>query len=359
MYVLPVSITFVSVATIVVALRLYTRIRLIRAPGWDDWILLLALMTDYAFFGVILTEHAHGMGKPVASLSPQEFRTQLKMLYISVPLYNLTLNLTKISMVLLYMRLFITRTYRIFLRVLLVLIVLAGLYMVLGTLLICVPLQSFWNQHFEHCVSRPLIWSLTAGLQITGDLALVATPMPQLITLRIPLRQKICLMMIFALGLFVCATGVARLHALVMLIKNSDMSRYNGFVATWSFVEANVALVCASLPTFRQLILRTFPRFLPSSGRQTEKQSRQKSMLWEPYTGPASYSADVSVSADQESAEHVGQGIQVHRELRWEFGEVEAADEGGSSIPSIPVTESNESKTERGDSDPTFITSAL
>lgn len=45
MYVLPVSITFVSVATITVALRLFTRIRLVCAPWWDDWFLVLALVS--------------------------------------------------------------------------------------------------------------------------------------------------------------------------------------------------------------------------------------------------------------------------------------------------------------------------
>ncbi|KAL4937562.1 hypothetical protein BDV06DRAFT_226830 [Aspergillus oleicola] len=337
MYVLPVAITFVSVATILVALRLYTRLRLIRTPGWDDWFLLLALATDYAFFGIILTEHAHGMGKPVASLSPNEFRTQLKMLYFSVPMYNLTLNLTKISMVLLYMRLFTTRVYRIVLIILLIWVVASGLYMVLGTLLICVPVQAFWNQRFEHCVSQPLVWCLTAALQIFSDLVIVAAPMPQLISLRISLRQKICLVVIFALGLFVCATSVARLHSLVMLIKSEDRSRHNGFVTTWSFVESNVAIVCASLPTFRQLIIRAFPCMIPSTphsphGRRTEKHLRDASMLWEPYTGPTSYSADVSVSRDQDSAEHCGSGIQVHRELRWEFGDAEPEYDAGVNV---------------------------
>ncbi|KAL4960764.1 uncharacterized protein BDV14DRAFT_211525 [Aspergillus stella-maris] len=328
MYVLPVAITFVSVATVVVALRIYTRLRLIRTPGWDDWFLLLALATDYAFFGIILTEHAHGMGKPVSSLSPNEFRMQIKMLYFSVPMYNLTLNLTKISMVILYMRLFTTRKYRIFLIILLILVVASGLYMVLGTLLICVPVQAFWYQQYEHCVSRPLVWCLTAAMQIVSDLVIVAAPMPQLISLRVPPRQKICLMAIFALGLFVCATGVARLHSLVMLIKSEDRSRHNGFVTTWSFVESNVALVCASLPTFRQLIIRAFPRMIPSSSRsphshRTEKHLPHSSSLWKPYAGRGSYSADISANMDQESVEHIGSGIQVQQELRWEFGDIE------------------------------------
>ncbi|KAL4870790.1 hypothetical protein BDV12DRAFT_44033 [Aspergillus spectabilis] len=339
MYVLPVSITFVCVATILVTLRLFTRIRLVSAPGWDDWFLLLALLTDYAFFGVLIAEHSYGLGRPQATVSPNDYRNQLKMLWISVPLYNLTLNLIKISMVLLYMRLFPTRTYRIVLTILLVLIVCSGLWMVLGTLLVCIPIQGFWDRTIpHHCLSRGVVWYLNAALQIAGDLVLVVLPMPQLLRLRIPLRQKICLMFIFALGLFVCATSVARLYSLVMLLRTTDITRHNGFVAIWSFVEANVALVCASLPTFRQLFIILIPR--RDTYSHAEKPLHDPVMLWEPFQGTASYSADVSVNADQDSGSICAEGIQVVSELRWEMGS--AASGSQNHLP--------ESNAERGDS---------
>ncbi|KAL4779376.1 hypothetical protein BJX76DRAFT_361841 [Aspergillus varians] len=347
MYVLPVSITFVCVATIVVALRLFTRIRLVSAPGWDDWFLLLALLTDYAFFGVLVAEHHYGLGSPEASASPDKYRNLLKMLWISIPLYNLTLNLTKISMLLLYKRLFPPKKYQIALTALLVLVVCTGLYMFFGTLLLCIPVHAFWEpDRVEHtCVSREVVWYLNAALQITGDLIVVILPMPQLLKLHIPFRQKMCLMVIFALGLFVCATSVARLYALVKFLKSRDSSRYSGWAATWSFVEANVAIICASLPTFRQLIHSTFSRILPSSARRAHSRNSEKQLqgpaLWGPFQGPARYSADVSVSADRESASHHGEGIQVVRELKWEMGSVTSGSE--HAVPG--------NKTERGDSD--------
>ncbi|KAL2865827.1 uncharacterized protein BJX67DRAFT_382510 [Aspergillus lucknowensis] len=335
MYVLPVSITFVSVSTIVVALRLFTRFRLVYAPGWDDWFLLFALLTDYAFFAVLVAENSHGLGKPQATLSPSENRSQLKMLWISIPLYNLTLNLTKISMVLLYLRLFATKTYRIILITLLILITISGIWMVLGTLLVCIPVQAFWDRTIEHtCLSRALIWFLNAALQIAGDLILVILPMPPLIRLRIPLRQKVGLVVIFALGLFVCTTSVVRLYTLIMLVRTTDRSRYNGLVATWSFVECNVAIVCASLPTFRQLIIRTFPRILPSCARNShsspKKQLHDPVMTWEPFRGGGSYSADVSVDRDADSNSRChtsADGIQVVRELRWDLSSAASGSE--------------------------------
>ncbi|KAL4901369.1 hypothetical protein BDW74DRAFT_86039 [Aspergillus multicolor] len=373
MYVLPVIITFVSVATLAVALRLFTRIRLVsRTLWWDDWFLVLALMTDYAFFGVLLTEHGDGLGKPETSLSPETYRNQLKMLYFSVPLYNLSLSFTKVSICLLYMRLFTTRTYQIMLKVLLISIVCVGLYMVIGTLLICYPLHTFWYQENmeENCVSREVTWYLTAVLQIVGDLVLVVLPMPQVSKLRIPTRQKVCLIMVFALGLLyvlppsdnqvitghimthilpsVVATSAARFQALVRLVQSNDVTRNNGFVATWSFVEVNTAIVCASLSVMRQLIIRTFPRLIPASARRTyrkthsrrsEKRLHDPSTPWEPYRGPASYSADVSVNAsiDRDSSSHIGDSIQVVRELRWELETVEPANDPQKSDGENPV----------------------
>lgn len=107
---------------------------------------------------------------------------------------------------------------------------------------------------------------------------------------------------------------------------------HNGLVAIWSFVEANVAIVCASLPTFRQLILHVFPRILPSTARKdysrrSEKTLRDPGWTWGPFTGPGGYSTNVSVSADQDSASHCEDGIQVVRELRWETGSIASGNE--------------------------------
>ncbi len=128
------------------------------------------------------------------------------MLWVSVPLYNLTLQLTKISMILLYMRLFPTKVYRVVLITVLVVFIVLTLYMVIGTFLVCVPVHVFWSTDPDQwCGTRTAVWLVNAGLQITGDFIIVILPMPLLVKLRIPLRQKICLVFIFALGLLYVA----------------------------------------------------------------------------------------------------------------------------------------------------------
>ncbi|KAL4765534.1 uncharacterized protein BDW70DRAFT_168792 [Aspergillus foveolatus] len=300
MYVLPVSITFVSVVTITVALRLFTRIHLVCAPWWDDWFLVLALLQSIDVRQRMLT--AWGSRRRL------------------LPWLNID---------------FTSRHYQIILKILLGLVAFTGLYMVLGTLFVCVPVHTFWDRQNvdENCVSRAVVWYLTAALQIAGDLTLVTLPMPKLVMLRVPLRQKGCLILVFALGLFVVATSAARLDSLITLVQSEDLTKANGLIATWSFVEVNVAIICASLTTFRQLIIQIFPKLIPSSslktGNRSDKQLHDPAIPWAPYTGSASYCADISgcASADRDSDSHTGDGIQVMRELRWELGMSGAATE--------------------------------
>ncbi|KAL4818112.1 hypothetical protein BDW67DRAFT_190177 [Aspergillus spinulosporus] len=300
MYVLPVSITCVSVATFTVAPRLFTRICLVCAPWWDDWLLVLALRMPMAW----------GSRR---RLSPR-----------------LNIDIT-------------SRHYQIILKILLGLVACTGLYMVFGTLFVCVPVHTFWDRQDvdENCVSRAVVWYLTAALQIAGDLTLVILPMPKLFMLRVPIRQKVCLIFVFALGLSVVATSAARLDSLITLIHSEDLTKANSLIATWSLVEVNVAIICASLTTLRQLIIQTFPKLIPSSsykpGNRSDKPLHNPAIPWTPYTGPASFCADISgnVSADRDSDSHTGDGIQVMRELRWDLGMIDATTETGSERPNM------------------------
>ena len=44
MYALPVGVTFLALASVTVALRLYARLHLVRKPGWDDLLIAVSLV---------------------------------------------------------------------------------------------------------------------------------------------------------------------------------------------------------------------------------------------------------------------------------------------------------------------------
>jgi cytochrome b subunit of formate dehydrogenase len=104
-------------------------------------------------------------------------------------------------MVLLYLRLFPLRYYQIILVVALIFVILSGLWMVFGSFFMCIPVRGAWDTSIPHsCISRAVIWGLNAALQIFTDMVIVILPMPLLTKLQLPRRQKIALIIVFALG---------------------------------------------------------------------------------------------------------------------------------------------------------------
>ncbi|GES57531.1 hypothetical protein ATEIFO6365_0001081900 [Aspergillus terreus] len=353
MYTLPVSIVFITLAVIIVLLRLYTRYCFVRTPGWDDAVIVAALLADIVFFTFIILEIKYGMGKDQSEVSPHDLHHQLKALWASIPLYNLTLNFAKASVTLLYMRLFSsTKDYRIILVFTLVAVIITGLYMVFSTFFFCTPVRAFWDRSIPdaYCLPEAVIWPLNAGIQISTDAWLVILPMPVLFRLRLPRRQKCALIFVFALGLFVCATSIVRLVMLINLIGSPNLTKENTSAATWSFIEANVAIICACLAPLRPLIAHVFPRLLPSRSRSTHP-SREKTPLdglhiTPPFpfmntaasvTGNCSSNNDARRNSEvvpglqlQHSPVHPEGTIHVTSEVQWQTDEADSTDEQAS-----------------------------
>lgn len=115
----------------------------------------------------------------------------------------------------------------------------------------------------------------------------------------------------------------------------------NGLAATWSFIECNVAIICACLPPLRPFIIRFFPRLMPSRARSyhpREKPSRPSggvSIVSHGHGNPfapssTSYVTSVAGRFSMESLslgdpQHpqpadaaAAHGIQIVQELRWD-----------------------------------------
>jgi hypothetical protein len=81
-------------------------------------------------------------------------------------------------------------------------------------------------------------------------------------SLQIPKRQKTALLGILTIGWFVCIVSVLRVYALNVFNKHSDdTTYYSAPTAYWSNIEANLAIVCASLPALKPLVVRIVPVF--------------------------------------------------------------------------------------------------
>ncbi|KKK12119.1 hypothetical protein AOCH_002658 [Aspergillus ochraceoroseus] len=242
---LVVSATFTSLATLITVVRVYTRAFLVKQMGADDWTILVSLCLSWIFFGLFVGETAYLMGEHYDKVPPATFNKQMICFWASVPIYQATLISTKASILLQYKRVFSTPRMRLACYYLLGFLAVWGTWTFLSAWLNCLPV---------------------ANIHIFTDTLILIYPMPVLKNLQLPLRQKLALMCIFALGVFVLVTSVLRLRSLLVIADSSDETYDNVGAATWSAIECNVALMCASLPATRAFISRLLPRFF-STGR--------------------------------------------------------------------------------------------
>ncbi|GAB7350189.1 hypothetical protein MBLNU459_g0851t1 [Dothideomycetes sp. NU459] len=266
-HLLGVSIGLVIVSAIVVAIRLFTRVVIIKNAGTDDACLLTALMFSIAVTVTMIGQLNHGLGKDVSEISPQDLVTALKYFWASIWLYNLTICFTKVSIVFQYLRIWsVQRGFRIICYAVLGFIISIAIWTVFGSVWLCAPARKFWDPSVSGtCQDKFPNFFANAGLSIVTDLILIIMPMPFLKSLRLPIRQKIAVMFVFALGSFVCIVSFIRLRYLSRIAHSKDPTRDNVNAATWSVIEINVGIVCASLPPLKAFLSRIFPGLMASN----------------------------------------------------------------------------------------------
>lgn len=117
-------------------------------------------------------------------------------------LWAIAVCLPKVSILILYIRVFTMPFFITAARVTGVLILLLGLATVLGALLQCRPFAYNWDQTIPggHCGDQVLSFKITGAFNVTLDVLVLLLPMPYLCTLEMALYRKIILVLTFAAG---------------------------------------------------------------------------------------------------------------------------------------------------------------
>ncbi|CAD0095143.1 unnamed protein product [Aureobasidium vineae] len=260
-----VAIVSTSIAFVVLSLRMFTRGLIVRNIGPEDFVILAAFALSVALTALICIEVQNGQGRHYSSVSPEELKQLNKAFWASVPVYQASLSLTKISILLQYRRVFVGSDIQRIITGSIGVIVVYGLWSVFSTAFMCTPVSYFWDTSISgHCLSRMGVWFANASLNIITDVVICLMPVPVLNRLLLPRKQKYALIAVFCLGLFVCLTSILRLKALYQISVSTDITWDNTPAAYWSSLEANFSVVAACLPTLRKTISRFFPRLFSS-----------------------------------------------------------------------------------------------
>ncbi|KAL4734467.1 hypothetical protein BDV11DRAFT_212752 [Aspergillus similis] len=242
-------------ATVFVSLRLASRILTLKLKA-DDWICLAALIFEYAAVTItVLTSTVGRSGWDITQYDPITLERRSKIVLANNCLYNTTISLVKISILLLYRRIFTTsRTFLAATWVMGGLVVGYWLSCIFGLIFAYSPVQAQWKSWLPHTsINNKAFWMAIGIINIVYDIAILCMPQPLVWSLQMSRRRKILLSGVCSLGGFVCVTSIVRVYYLSWI--QTDNITYTFYLAgIWTAVDINMSIICACLPTLPSLV---------------------------------------------------------------------------------------------------------
>ncbi|OAQ57581.1 hypothetical protein VFPPC_12202 [Pochonia chlamydosporia 170] len=231
-----VGFTFTVLAIVVVVLRIFTRLWVVKSFGVDDSFIVLSALATLGFLIAVIDN--------------------CKRHFV----HNLP-SRRKLSISIQCLRIFdIPVARRLFISIIAFLCVYGTLCLLL-TIMTCLPVEKYWNDSIPgRCLDNRAMRYAFAGINIANDFVLLIAPMPFLKSLQMARKRKYALMAVFAAGGVACVIAIIRLYSLWAYSSVSVRERpVNGIeIAIWSGLECNIAIICACVPSLNPLLSRTF-----------------------------------------------------------------------------------------------------
>ncbi|KAK0636822.1 hypothetical protein B0T17DRAFT_90797 [Bombardia bombarda] len=254
-----------AIALIFVLLRLYTRAFIARVLGPADWCISLAVFTSAACAVAYLGETRNGLGRHVWDIRKDEYPLFMRSFWFTLLWYTLSLALTKISICLLYLTVFTLEWAQRASYAVLTVVVIVSIWSNVSVLTACIPLRAYWDKTVEPTFCQPQsTWWGVSGLTVATDILIFLLPIPVVLPLKLPRRQKIVVVGIFTIGGFICIISLVRLGILIrqQVLPDPDFTHNSTPLTYWTVLEVNGSIVIACLMTLKPLVTKFYPDLL-------------------------------------------------------------------------------------------------
>ncbi|KAI0538970.1 hypothetical protein GGR58DRAFT_466136 [Xylaria digitata] len=257
--VIGISVMFETLAFIVVALRLWTLHLLKRRLLVHDMLLLTAFVLTTALVAlVICTVKYGGMGKHAVDLATEPEKLLLfgKLLLADTLTWVVAMTFARLSILSLYVHIFSLHTrFRVGCYILIAATTLWGIAVFILLALDCHPFAFNWDKTIPggYCVNIKASYLSAHVANLTVDSSIAFLPAPVLWGLQMPLRKKIAITVLFALGATICIFSLVRI-ALYRLVLGYDSIDFTWTAPTpiiFTVGEPSLGCIIACLPLLR------------------------------------------------------------------------------------------------------------
>ncbi|RHZ43284.1 putative PTH11-like integral membrane protein [Aspergillus thermomutatus] len=282
-----VAATFLAVASIAVVLRCYMRLRIVKAFGWDDTVMILSMLFYVMFSECMIGGAFWGTGKHLVDLTPKQRTVAMEYWFLCDIGYAVSSILCKISVAIFLLRVMVLPSHRRIMYAVTVLTVLVGIVFFILIIVQCSPVSYFWTRmrgdtpgrcgYVDAIIIMLYIFSVVSAL---FDLTVGLLPILLVRNLQMNKQTKVAVAGLLGMACIASVAIIIRIP-FVQTIRNEDFLYATVQIAIWSNIETGLAITAGSLatvrPLFRILHSRTGSsyRIFDSSGPQGRKRQHQ------------------------------------------------------------------------------------
>ncbi|KAJ5103607.1 integral membrane PTH11-like protein [Penicillium argentinense] len=268
-------ITPIPLELLTTGLRIYVKLRPSSKDRWafDDYLIVWATAMGIAVcVSGLVYGPPYGFGRHIEAVPTEDLKIFMMGDYIFSHFYNAAIVGTKLSVLALYHRIFVTRSFRLMVISTAVFIFLWFCAMEISLGLECRPIQVFWDASVKgKCNNLVALTYFTNIVNLVADIWIFILPLPVIYKLQISISRKIGLSFLFGVGLATCAISAARLS--VVVSQGSPDFTWAGVpLGVLSAFEPLGGILCANLPVLYRYFAKAF-KTIKSAGRSHHSQS--------------------------------------------------------------------------------------
>ncbi|CAI6336677.1 unnamed protein product [Periconia digitata] len=259
---------FTIIAIVSFCLRVWVKITTKRDTASHDVLSFGAVVFALAFsIGYSYCIHSGVIGLHMTDAiytEPNVQKTTYKLFFVAGFIWILSTTLVKLSVLHLYRLIFLGehrayiqgRPFKYAINTLYTLLILFCISHILLALLECQPIERQWNKNVNGRCTDTYKQNLADTItNMVLDLLVIVLPMPLLWQLQMPMATKLKVCGIFGLGLFICATNIARV-VVIASTRGADVTYNLVHIGLLCRLEIYLGIVAACYPLFNSVLFR-------------------------------------------------------------------------------------------------------
>ncbi|KAF8461228.1 hypothetical protein BDZ91DRAFT_798210 [Kalaharituber pfeilii] len=276
--VIGISAFIITLLLITLSLRYYVRLKIVKAFGKDDWLILISAVIIWTAAGMGIWAGTLGLGLHNMDLKKENISTLYNIGIALFSLHIFACCFCQFSILAFYLRLSFCRKLRITIYFLSGFIAISAISRVAVGLYRCLPRSRHPRSRKSSCIAAPEMWYAITAISIATDLIVWWLPIPLLWKLNVRGHKRVGVIATLSIGLLACIFSMIKMSVIQDVSSGGDESWHFAMLFVYEQLEAGMGIFCACMPPICPLITSSscFVNWRIKRSKKSRKQSSNR-----------------------------------------------------------------------------------